>query len=141
MTNEQKCPPECQVELRTLHKKSNDICDARERAWQNYRQEQTKQWEIIDQNYKTLEKEVNMRVKTQTLVAVFGIITTVLLTLIGLTFDSLHSAQENAVKQLKESRQEQLAVITKNQDRIEETLKELDRKVDRSLRTHRDDHQ
>jgi len=83
--------------LKHLWKKTDSIIETGKEYRSKVEFEQTKQWEIIDANYKHWEAEMTLRVKTQTLIAVVGIVLTIVLTMLGLSFRSLSSGVEKTL--------------------------------------------
>ncbi len=85
-----KCPPECQVKLLNIDKQLVELKDM-----------DTKQWEVFDQKIISVEAQVVERVKTRTLIALFGIVVTVFLAIMALTFSTLSNGQQQAVKKME----------------------------------------
>jgi hypothetical protein len=127
------CPPECQKELKHLWKKFDSLTQMRKDAWSDCKTEQIKQWEIIDNNYKHWEGEVGMRVKTQTLIAVVGIVVTIVLGLLGISFRSLSSSLDKTLISQQAVRSEVIAV-QRSVDRMEVKVESIEKSADKEHR-------
>jgi len=128
LTNSQ-CPPECQKDLKHLWKKLDSVLDTRKDYQSKVDFEQTKQWEIIDTNYKHWEVEVGMRVKTQTLIAVVGIVVTIVLALLGISFHSLSSSLGKTLVSQEAMRNEVVAV-QRSVDRMEVKVESVEKSME-----------
>jgi len=84
------CPPECKVKLNNIDKQIEDLKGT-----------DGKQWEVFDQKIQTVESQMMDRVKSKTLIALFGVLVTVFLAIMALTFTSLSSGQKQAVAKLE----------------------------------------
>jgi hypothetical protein len=98
----EKCPPECQVKLNNFFNQINEL-----------KETDKKQWEVFDTKIVTVEAMVIDRVKTKTLVAIFGVIVTIFLVIMSMTFTTLHSSQKMVQTQLSSVEREMVKVSTK----------------------------
>lgn len=98
----EKCPPECQVKLNNIDKQIDDLKGT-----------DGKQWEVFDNKIVNVEAMVIDRVKTKTLVAIFGVIVTIFLVIMSMTFNTLHSGQLQVQSQLKNVEHQMVKVTTK----------------------------
>jgi hypothetical protein len=133
VTNGSACPPECQKELKHLWKKFDSLTQVRKEAWFDCKGEQTKQWEIIDSNYKHWEAEVGMRVKTQTLITVVGIVVTIVLALLGLSFRSLNSGLDKTLVS-QDTLHKDVAMMQRTVDRMQVQMEVVEKYVDKRTR-------
>ncbi len=85
-----QCPPECKVKINGINQNIKEL-----------KETDKKQWEVFDQKIHDVEVQVIERVKTKTLIALFGVIVTVFLAIMALTFNTLHSGQKEAVQQMR----------------------------------------
>lgn len=86
----EKCPPECQVKINGINTNITEL-----------KETDKKQWEVFDQKIHDVENLVFDRVKSKTLIALFGVIVTVFLAIMALTFTSLSSGQKQAVSKIE----------------------------------------
>ena len=111
MTNGAKCPPECDIQLKQL---KDDITKLEG-------MDKT-QWEVFDAKIHGLEVAVSERVRVRTLIALVGIVVSVILTLLGLTFTSLRTGQNDAAM-----------LLLKNQEASASSLRVYQEKLDVKL--------
>jgi hypothetical protein len=83
------CPPECKVKINGI---KQDITDLKATD--------QKQWEVFDQKILDVGNATMDRVKTKTLIALFGVVVIVFLAIMGMTFRTLSSGQDKALIKL-----------------------------------------
>jgi len=118
MTNGPKCPPECEVRL-----------GAFEKAVEELKGMDIKQWEVFDGKIHDVEIAVTERVRTRTLIAVLGLVCTILLAILGLSFNSIKTGQEDAVSKL-ERVHDDVAVVQQGLTVVQTQLEERTRTAD-----------
>ncbi len=82
----EKCPPECQVKLNGFTNQINELKNTDKDQWDKF---------------ETVESQMMDRVKSKTLIALFGVLVTVFLAIMALTFTNLSSGQKQAVQKLE----------------------------------------
>ncbi len=87
-----QCPPECKVKINGINQNIAEL-----------KETDKKQWEVFDQKIHDVEGQVIERVRTKTLIALFGVIVTLFLAIMALTFNTLHSGQKEAALQVRTS--------------------------------------
>lgn len=109
----EKCPPECNVKLNGLDKQINEL-----------KEMDAKQWEVFDQKFQGVEGQMLDRVKTRTLVALFGIVVTIFLAIMALTFSTLSNGQERAVQKLEKFEQQtNVQLMSLQREMVKQTVK------------------
>ena len=86
-----ECPRDCRVRLEGLEKGKDEL-----------KAEDAKQWEHFSERIHEVEGAVTERVKTKTLIALFGVLCSVLLAILGFSFSSLKTGQKEAVAELRQ---------------------------------------
>lgn len=127
------CPPECKQEQRHLWKKIDSLVQSRKDCQAVMKNEQVEQWKIIDTNYKHWEAEMSLRVKTQTLIAVVGVVMTIVLALLGLSFHSLSGAMEKQLTS-QDAIHSDVSTMQRAVDRMEVQLESVRKDVDEHAR-------
>lgn len=94
----EKCPPECQVKLNGITNTIKELKDTDKEQWDKF---------------EYVEGQVFDRVKIKTLVAIFGVIVTVFLVIMSMTFTTLYSSQKQVQIQLKAVEHQMVKVSTK----------------------------
>jgi len=82
----EKCPPECRVKLNGIDKQINDLKITDKDQWDKF---------------ETVEAQVIERVRSKTLIALFGVLVTIFLAIMALTFSTLSNGQQQAVKKME----------------------------------------
>lgn len=113
---DQKCPPECQVKLNNIDKQIEDLKGI-----------DGKQWEVFDQKITSMEKEMFDRVKTKTLIAVFGVIVTIFLAIMAMTFSTLHNGQKDGIQEIQSVQKQMIRVTTQLEQHTEHHNNSKDR--------------
>lgn len=102
MTNGAECPRECDFQLKTLFKKYDQLRKDHVKHIDELKMMDAKQWEAFDTKIHDLEGAVSERVRIRTLVAIFGVLCSVLLAILGFSFSSLKTSQKETVVELRE---------------------------------------
>lgn len=110
-----QCPPECKVKLNGIN---TNIAELKETD--------KKQWEVFDQKIHDVENLVFDRVKSKTLIALFGVIVTVFLAIMALTFTSLSSGQKQAVLKLERYHSQSATQMNKIEREMVKVVTELE---------------
>ena len=109
----EKCPPECNVKLNGLDKQIKEL-----------KEMDAKQWEVFDQKFQGVEGQMLDRVKTRTLVALFGIVVTIFLAIMALTFSTLSNGQNQAVQKLENFQQQtNVQLMGLQREMVKQTVK------------------
>lgn len=111
----EKCPPECQVKLNGINTNIGEL-----------KETDKKQWEVFDQKIHDVEILVLDRVKSKTLIALFGILVTVFLAIMALTFTSLSSGQKQAVLKLESYHSQSTTQMNKIEREMVKVVTELE---------------
>lgn len=117
------CPPDCQVKLLNIDKQLVDL-----------KEMDTKQWEVFDQKIVTMEAKVSERVKTRTLIALFGILVTVFLAIMALTFSTLSNGQQQTVQKLEKFHTQSTIQMNKIERQMVKVETELENHTNRHER-------
>ena len=116
------CPPDCKVKINGINTTITEL-----------KETDKKQWEVFDQKIHDVESLVFDRVKTKTLVALFGVVVTIFLAIMALSFNALHSGQQNAVVKLdkmNDQHTEQMGKIEREVVKLGTQLEERTRDTD-----------
>lgn len=110
-----ECPAECKVRLDGISQQIGELKGT-----------DTKQWEVFDQKIHDVESLVFDRVKSKTLIALFGVIVTVFLAIMALTFTSLSSGQKQAVLKLEKYHSQSQTQMNKIEREMIKVVTELE---------------
>ncbi len=116
----EKCPPECQVKLNNIDKQIEDLKGT-----------DGKQWEVFDQKIVTVEAQLMDRVKSRTLIALFGVLVTIFLAIMALTFSTLSNGQQQAVKKMEKFHTQHSMQMNKIERQMVKVETELENHTDR----------
>lgn len=114
------CPPECKVKINGINTQITELKDT-----------DKKQWEIFDQKIHNVEALVFDRVKSKTLIALFGVVVTVFLAIMALTFTSLSSGQKQTVKKLESYHSQSTTQMNKIEREMVKVVTELENHTER----------
>jgi len=114
------CPPECKVKLNGIDTTITEL-----------KETDKKQWEVFDQKIHDVENLVFDRVKSKTLIALFGIMVTVFLAIMALTFTSLSSGQKQAVSKLETYHSQSTTQMNKIEREMVKVVTELENHTSR----------
>lgn len=110
-----QCPPECKVKLDGINTNIGEL-----------KETDKKQWEVFDQKIHDVESLVLDRVKSKTLIALFGILVTVFLAIMALTFTTLSSGQKQAVLKLESYHSQSTTQMNKIEREMVKVVTELE---------------
>ena len=116
----EKCPPECRVKLNGIDKNINDLKTTNKEQWDKFA---------------TVEAQVIERVKSKTLIALFGILVTVFLAIMALTFSTLSNGQQQAVQKIEKFH----AQSTLQFNKLERQMVKVETELENHTERHRDE--
>lgn len=114
------CPPECRVKINGINDNITEL-----------KETDKKQWEVFDQKIHDVEALVFDRVKSKTLIALFGVVVTVFLAIMALTFTSLSSGQKQAVSKLETYHSQSTKQMNKIEREMVKVVTELENHTER----------
>jgi len=114
------CPPDCKVKINGINENIGEL-----------KETDKKQWEVFDQKIHDVEALVFDRVKSKTLIALFGVIVTIFLAIMALTFTSLSSGQKSAVLKLESYHSQSTKQMNKIEREMVKVVTELENHTSR----------
>ena len=117
----EKCPAECKVRINGINTTITELKDT-----------DKKQWEVFDQKIHDVEILVLDRVKSKTLIALFGVVVTIFLAIMALTFTSLSGGQKQAVAKLESYHSQS----TKQMNNIERAMVKVSTQLENHTTRH-----
>ena len=111
----EQCPAECRVKINGINENIGELEET-----------DKKQWEVFDQKIHDVEALVFDRVKSKTLIALFGVIVTIFLAIMALTFTSLSSGQKQAVLKLESYHSQSTKQMNKIEREMVKVVTELE---------------
>lgn len=118
-----QCPPECKVKINGINYQIAELKDT-----------DKKQWEVFDQKIHVVESQVMDRVKSKTLIALFGILVTVFLAIMALTFSTLSNGQQQATEKMEKFHTQSAIQMNKIERQIVKIETELENHTERLRR-------